>query len=106
MKVPFLDLSLQHRALREEVLAAIASAYDGARFCLGADVENFERRFAETLGYPRILAMHSGTAALHVASLAAGFGPGDEVITTPFTFISSVWGISYVGAKPVFVDVE
>ena len=106
MKIPFLDLSLQHRALRAEVLAAIASAYDGTRFCLGADVENFERRFAETLGYPRALGMHSGTAALHVASLVAGFQPGDEVITTPFTFISSAWGISYAGARPVFADIE
>ena len=50
--------------------------------------------------------MNSGTAPLHVACMIAGFGPGDEIITTPFTFISSAWGISYVGAKPVFVDIE
>jgi dTDP-4-amino-4,6-dideoxygalactose transaminase len=106
MKVPFLDLSLQHRALREPALAALAATYDATRFCLGRDVEDFERSFGSTLGYPRVLAMNSGTAPLHVACMIAGFGPGDEVVTTPFTFISSAWGISYVGAKPVFADVE
>lgn len=106
MKVPFLDLSLQHRALREPALAALAATYDATRFCLGKDVEDFERNFAATLGYPRALAMNSGTSPLHVACMIAGFGPGDEVIAPPFTFISTVWGVSYVGATPRFVDVE
>jgi dTDP-4-amino-4,6-dideoxygalactose transaminase len=69
-------------------------------------VEDFEKAFASTLGYPRALGMNSGTSPLHVACMIAGFGPGDEVITTPFTFISSAWGINYVGATPVFADVE
>jgi dTDP-4-amino-4,6-dideoxygalactose transaminase len=106
MKVPFLDLSLQHKALREPALAALTATYDATRFCLGKDVEDFEKSFAATLGYPRALAMNSGTAPLHVACMIAGFGPGDEVVTTPFTFISSAWGINYVGATPVFADVE
>jgi dTDP-4-amino-4,6-dideoxygalactose transaminase len=106
MKVPFLDLSLQHRAIREEALAALAATYDATRFCLGKDVEDFEKNFATTLGYPRALAMNSGTSPLHVACMMAGFGPGDEVIVPPFTFISTAWGINYVGAKPVFADVE
>lgn len=106
MKVPFLDLSLQHRALRSEALAALAATYDATRFCLGKDVEDFEKAFASTLGYPRVLGMNSGTAPLHVACMLAGFGPGDEIITAPFTFISSAWGINYVGAKPVFADIE
>ncbi|MBK8856676.1 MAG: DegT/DnrJ/EryC1/StrS family aminotransferase [Opitutaceae bacterium] len=106
MKVPFLDLGLQHKAIRTEALAALTATYDATRFCLGKDVEEFEKNFAATLGYPRALGMNSGTAPLHVACMLAGFGPGDEVITTPFTFISSAWGISYVGAKPVFADVE
>jgi dTDP-4-amino-4,6-dideoxygalactose transaminase len=106
MKVPFLDLSLQHRALRADALAALTATYDANRFCLGKDVEDFERAFASTLGYPRALGMNSGTAPLHVACMIAGFGPGDEVITTPFTFISSAWGINYVGATPVFADIE
>lgn len=87
-------------------MAALASSYDGMRFCLGKDVEAFEAGFAETLGYPRALGMNSGTAPLHVGCMIAGFGPGDEIITTPFTFISSAWGIAYVGATPVFVDIE
>jgi len=106
MKVPFLDLSLPHKALRAEALAALTATYDATRFCLGRDVEDFEKNFCATLGYPRALGMNSGTAPLHVACMIAGFGPGDEVITTPFTFISSAWGISYVGATPVFADIE
>lgn len=106
MKVPFLDLSLQHRALRETALAALTATYDATRFCLGKDVEQFEQAFASTLGYPRTLGMNSGTSPLHVACMIAGFGPGDEVITAPFTFISSAWGINYVGATPVFADIE
>ena len=106
MKVPFLDLSLQHRALREQALAALTATYDANRFCLGKDVEDFEKAFAATLGYPRALALNSGTSPLHIACMLAGFGPGDEVIAPPFTFISTVWGVSYVGATPRFVDVE
>lgn len=106
MKVPFLDLTLQHRALREQALAALAATYDATRFCLGKDVEDFEKNFGAALGYPRVLGMNSGTSPLHVACMIAGLGPGDEVITSPFTFISSAWGISYVGAKPVFADIE
>lgn len=106
MKVPFLDLSLQHRALREPALAALAATYDATRFCLGKDVEEFEQNFGKALGYPRVLGMSSGTAPLHVSCMIGGFGPGDEVVTTPFTFISSAWGINYVGAKPVFADIE
>ncbi|MFA5266138.1 MAG: DegT/DnrJ/EryC1/StrS family aminotransferase [Opitutaceae bacterium] len=106
MKVPFLDLSLQHRALRDQALAALAATYDATRFCLGADVDSFERNFCETLAYPRALGMNSGTSPLHVASVIGGFKPGDEVIVPAFTFISSAWGVSYVGATPRFVDIE
>jgi dTDP-4-amino-4,6-dideoxygalactose transaminase len=106
MKVPFLDLSLQHREVRAEALAALAATYDATRFCLGKDVEDFEKNFGATLGYPHVLGMNSGTAPLHVACMIAGFGPGDEVVTTPFTFISSSWGICYTGATPVFADIE
>lgn len=106
MKVPFLDLKLQHQPLRAEVLAALADTYDATRFCLGKDVEDFEKSFSSAFGYSRTLGMNSGTSPLHVASICGGFGPGDEIITTPFTFASSCWGISYVGAKPVFVDIE
>ena len=106
MKVPFLDLKLQHQAIRTEVLAALADTYDNTRFCLGKDVEQFEQAFSATLGYPRALGLNSGTSPLHLGSLCGHFGPGDEVITTPFTFASSCWGISYTGATPVFVDID
>jgi dTDP-4-amino-4,6-dideoxygalactose transaminase len=106
VKVPFLDLALQHRALRDKTLAALAATYDANRFCLGKDVEDFERNFASVLGYPSALGMNSGTSPLHVACMAAGFGPGDEVIVPPFTFIASAWGVSYTGARPVFADIE
>lgn len=106
MKVPFLDLSLQHKALRAEALASLAATYDATRFCLGADVDGFEAAFCRTLGYPRALGMNSGTSPLHVATVIGGFKPGDEVIVPAFTFISSAWGVSYVGATPRFVDIE
>lgn len=106
MKVPFLDLSLQHRALREPALAALAATYDATRFCLGKDVEDFEKNFSSALGYEQTLGLNSGTSPLHIACMIAGFGPGDEVIVPPFTFISSAWGINYVGATPRFSDIE
>jgi dTDP-4-amino-4,6-dideoxygalactose transaminase len=106
MKVPFLDLSLQHQAIRDQALAALTATYDATRFCLGKDVEDFEKNFAATLGYSGALALNSGTSPLHIGCMIAGFGPGDEVIVPGFTFISSAWGISYVGAKPKFVDIE
>ncbi len=106
MKVPFLDLSLQHRALRDQALAALAATYDATRFCLGKDVEDFENAFSATLGYPRALGLNSGTSPLHLAATLAGWGSGDEVIVPPFTFISTVWGVSYVGATPVFADID
>ena len=106
MKVPFLDLSLQHKAIREQALAALAATYDATRFCLGRDVEDFEKNFSATLGCPRALGMNSGTSPLHVASVCGGFGPGDEVLLPPFTFIATAWGVSYTGATPRFVDIE
>ena len=106
MKVPFLDLSIQHKNLRTPILEAITATYDANRFCLGKDVEDFEKSFASTFGYSHVLGMNSGTSPLHVACMIPGFKPGDEVITSPFTFISSAWGISYVGATPVFADIE
>lgn len=106
MKVPFLDLSLQHQALRAEALAAVAATYDATRFCLGKDVDDFEANFGKVLGYPRVLGLNSGTSPLHLGVLAGKIGPGDEVIVPAFTFISSAWGVSYTGATPRFVDVE
>ncbi|MDF9832426.1 dTDP-4-amino-4,6-dideoxygalactose transaminase [Ereboglobus sp. PH5-5] len=106
MKVPFLDLSIQHKAIREDALAALAATYDATRFCLGKDVEDFEKNFSATFGHSRALGMNSGTSPLHVAAICGGFGPGDEVLVPTFTFISSAWCISYTGATPRFVDIE
>jgi dTDP-4-amino-4,6-dideoxygalactose transaminase len=105
-KIPYLDLPAQLRPLRKEIDAAIARTIDNCSFCLGPDVAQFEKDFAKFIGAEHCVGFNSGTSALHVAMLLLGVGPGDEVITTPFTFVATSWAISYVGAKPVFVDVD
>ncbi|MCF3650229.1 DegT/DnrJ/EryC1/StrS family aminotransferase [Synoicihabitans lomoniglobus] len=106
MKVPFLDLSRPHRELRSEILAAFAETYDAGRFCLGADVTAFEAEFAAASGATSAVGVANGTAALHAVARALNLGPGDDVIVPAFTFIASAWTASYVGAKPVFCDVD
>ena len=106
MRVPFLDLRSQYAALREEILVALDRVASQASFTLGAEVEAFEREFAEFSGLPFAVAVNSGTSALHLALLAAGVGPGDEVITTSNTFIATVEAILYTGARPVFADID
>jgi len=105
-KIPYLDLPAQIRGLRNELDAAIARALDNCSFCLGPDVARFEKDFAKFCGAEHCVGFNSGTSALHVAMLLLGVGPGDEVITTPFTFVATSWAISYTGARPVYVDVE
>ena len=105
-KIPYLDLAAQLRPLRKELDAAIARTIDHCSFCLGPDVAQFEKDFAKFIGAEHCVGFNSGTSALHVAMLLLGVGPGDEVITTPFTFVATSWAISYVGAKPVYVDVD
>lgn len=104
--VPYLDLAAQLRGLRKEIDAALARALDQCSFCLGPDVAQFEKDFARFCGAKYCLGFNSGTSALHVAMKLLNLGPGDEVITTPFTFVATSWAISYVGAKPVFVDID
>ena len=106
MKVPNFDLPAQIRSIRPELDAAIARTLDSCSFCLGPDVTRFERDFAAYVGAEHCVGFNSGTSALHVAMRVLNIGPGDEVITTPYTFIATSWAIVYVGAKPVFVDVE
>jgi dTDP-4-amino-4,6-dideoxygalactose transaminase len=106
MKVPFLDLTLQHKPLRDEILAAWAATLDGNRFCLGRDVEEFEKAFAAVCGATDSVGVDNGTSALHLASMALGLGPGDDVIVPAFTFIASAWTATYVGARPVFADID
>lgn len=104
--VPYFDLPAQIRSLRAELDAALARAMENCTFCLGPDVAQFEKDFAKYCGAAHCLGFNSGTSALHVAMILAGVGPGDEVITTPYTFIATSWAISYVGAKPVYVDID
>jgi dTDP-4-amino-4,6-dideoxygalactose transaminase len=104
--IPYLDLKAQLKPLRAEIDAAIARTIDNCSFCLGPDVTQFEKDFAKFCGAEHCVAFNSGTSALHVAMLLLNVGHGDEVVTTPFTFVATSWAISYVGAKPVFVDID
>ena len=104
--VPYLDLPAQMRAIRKEVDAAIARTLENCSFCLGPDVARFEEDFAKYIGAKYCIGFNSGTSALHVAMLLLNAGAGDEIITTPFTFVATSWAISYVGAKPVYVDID
>ena len=104
--VPYLDLAAQLRPIRRDIDAAIARTLDNCSFCLGPDVAQFEKDFAQFCGAQQCVAMNSGTSALHIALMLLGVGAGDEVITTPYTFVATSWAISYIGAKPVYVDVD
>jgi len=106
MNVPYFDLPAQIRALRPELDAALARSLDSCAFCLGPEVAKFERDFAAFAGAPECVGFNNGTSALHVAMRLLDLQPGDEVITTPFTFIATSWAIVYTGARPVFVDID
>lgn len=106
MTVPYLDLGAQYRALKSEVDAAVLRVLESTQYILGPEVLAFETEFAAFTGTTQCVAVNSGTSALHLALLACGIGPGDEVITVPFTFVATVSAIEYAGATPVFVDVE
>jgi dTDP-4-amino-4,6-dideoxygalactose transaminase len=104
--IPFLDLAAQHAPIRTEIDAAIGSVLDSCEFTLGREVAAFEREFARYCQSAHAVAVSTGSSALHLALLAAGVGPGDEVITVPFTFVATVAAICYTGAQPVFVDID
>ncbi len=106
LKVPYLDLKVQYQSIKPEIDAAIAGVLDSCQFVLGAEVAAFEQEFAAYCGAAECIALNSGTSALHLALLAAGVGPGDEVITVPFTFVASVAAVIYAGARPVLVDID
>lgn len=106
MNVPYFDLPIQIKSIRPELDAAIARTLDTCAFCLGPEVVQFEKDFAAYQGTKHCVGFNSGTSALHVAMRNLDIGPGDEVITTPYTFIATSWAIAYVGAKPVFVDID
>lgn len=106
MNVPFLDLKAQNASIRSELDQALHGAISQAQFILGPPVEQFEQAFAAYVGRKHCVGLNNGTSALHMALLACDVGPGDEVITTPHTWISTSWAISYVGATPVYVDID
>lgn len=103
--IPFVDLKAQYLSIKEEIDHAIAGVLDSCHFILGEEVESFEREFASYCQAEHALGVNSGTSALHLALLAAGIQPGDEVITVSFTFVATAAAIRYTGARPVFVDV-
>ena len=106
MVVPYFDLKKQFSSLREEIMEALDRVCRNASFILGEEVEAFEREFAAYCEVNHCVALNSGTSALHLALLALGVKPGDEVITTPNTFIATAEAICYAGARPVFVDID
>jgi dTDP-4-amino-4,6-dideoxygalactose transaminase len=106
MPVPFLDLKQQYASVKGEILSAVDDVFGSAQFVLGREVAAFVEEFAAYCGVRHGIGVNSGTSALHLALLAAGVGPGDEVITVPLTFVATVAAIGYTGAKPIFVDVD
>ena len=104
--LPVVELRAQYAALRAEVAQALQEVVDSTLFILGPKVAEFEEAFAAYTGTRYCVGVNSGTSALHLALICADVGAGDEVITVPMTFISTSWAISYVGATPVFVDVD
>ena len=106
MTIPLVDLRAQYRAIKPDIDAAIARVMENASFILGPEVGAFEEAFARCCDVQHAIGVSSGTAALQLTLLAYNVGAGDEVITTPFTFIATAAAISHVGATPVFVDID
>jgi dTDP-4-amino-4,6-dideoxygalactose transaminase len=104
--VPLLDLEAQYRPLRDDILAAIARVCDSHRFIMGPDVEALERELAAQLEVREAIAVSSGTDALLAVLMALAVGPGDEVITSTFSFFATAGSIVRVGATPVLVDID
>jgi dTDP-4-amino-4,6-dideoxygalactose transaminase len=102
--IPCLDLKKQHQSVQKEVFEAFEQVYNDTAFSGGKYVEAFEKDFAAFCQTQYALGLNNGTSALHLAYLALGIGAGDEVIIPANTFIATVWGVSYCGATPVFVD--
>jgi dTDP-4-amino-4,6-dideoxygalactose transaminase len=104
--IPFVDLKAQYATIKDEIRQAIDDVLESQHFVLGPQVKAFEQEFAGYASSADAIGVNTGTSALHLALLAAGIGPGDEVITVPFTFVASVAAIVYTGARPVLVDVD
>jgi dTDP-4-amino-4,6-dideoxygalactose transaminase len=106
VKVPLLDLVAQHRTIRDEVMAAVTRVFEHQHFIMGAEVEGFEKAFAEYYQVKHAIGCASGSDALYLVLMALGIQPGDEVITTPFTFFATATAVTRLGARPVFLDIS
>ncbi len=106
MKIPLVDLKAQYSSIKEEIDEAISKVIAHGQFILGPEVGNLEKEIADYLGVKYAVGVASGTDALHLSLLACGIGSGDEVITTPFTFIATAEAIARCGAIPVFADID
>lgn len=104
--IPLVDLRAQYRTIAAEVMPAVERTLASGGYILGPEVERFEQDFAAASGARHAVAVNTGTSALHLALHALGIGPGDEVVTTPHTFLATASAICYVGATPVFVDID
>jgi dTDP-4-amino-4,6-dideoxygalactose transaminase len=104
--VPYLDLQAQYRKLRTEVLSALEKICESTSFAQGQATSDFEAKFAAYCGVEHCISLNSGTSALHLALRCLNVGPGDEVVTVSMSFIATAWAVSYVGATPVFVDID
>lgn len=105
-KINCLDLSGQHAQIKTEIFEAFEKVYEKTAFSGGPFVQEFEQKFSHYIGSKFSIGVGNGTIALHLAMLALGIGPGDEVIIPANTFIATAWGVSHAGATPVFVDCE
>jgi dTDP-4-amino-4,6-dideoxygalactose transaminase len=105
-RVPYLDLQAQYDSIRPEVLSVLAEICESTSFAQGPATSEFEAKFAVYCGVDHCVSLNSGTSALHLALRCLDVGLGDEVVTVSMTFIATAWAISYVGATPVFVDVD
>lgn len=104
--IPMVDLKTQYLSLKHEIDSAVLDVLANTQFILGPNVKGLEQEIQSYLNVNHAISCASGTDALHLALRAAGIGPGDEVITSAFTFIATAEAIAYVGARPVFVDIE
>ena len=106
MTIPFIDLKTQYQALKPQIQERINRVLEHGQYIMGPEVQELEEKLAAYTGAKHCITVASGTEALLICLMALGIKPGDEVITTPFTFVATTEAIVLLGAKPVFVDIE